>query len=74
MIDQYKISLIILIVTFLINLITYSGYERQVSPVKFLKMFFVRSEDQAENIRLYIFQISFWMLIPLLILVRAASQ
>jgi len=74
MVDQYKISLLILIVTFLINLVTYSGYERQISPVKFLKMFFVRSDDQAENIRLYIFQISFWMLVPVLILVRVASQ
>ena len=74
MVDQYKFALLILIITFLINLVTYADFEEEVSARKFLRMFYNRSKDQAENLRLYIFQISFWMMVPMLLLVHTATR
>ena len=74
MVEQYKFILLILLMTFLINLITFQDFEKEISAKRFLKMFFVRADDEAENIRLYIFQISFWMLVPVLFLVNVANR
>ncbi len=74
MADQYKFALLILIITFLINLITYADFQEEISPRKFLNMFYNRSKDQAENLRLYIFQISFWMMVPILLLVHTVTR
>ena len=74
MADQYKIALLILIMTFLINLVTYSDFEEEVSVQKFLKIFYARSAEEPENLRLYIFQVSFWMMVPMLFLVNAANR
>jgi hypothetical protein len=60
--------------TFLINLVTYSDFEEEVSVRKFLKMFYARSAEEPENLRLYIFQVSFWMMVPMLFLVNAANR
>jgi hypothetical protein len=74
MADQYKFALLILIITFLINLITYADFEKEISARKFMRMFYNRSKDQAENLRLFIFQISFWMMVPILLLVHTATR
>jgi hypothetical protein len=74
MADQYKFAFLILIITFLVNLVTYADFEKEISPRKFLRMFYNRSKDQAENLRLFIFQISFWMMVPILLLVHVATR
>jgi len=74
MLMQYKFILLILIMTFLINLVTYAEFEEEISRKKFLKMFYNRSNSQAENLRLYIFQISFWMMVLVSFMVSAAQQ
>ena len=74
MLLQYKIVLIALIATFLINLVTYSEFETDVSAKKFLKFFYTRSEDQTENLRLYIFQISFWSMAVIMFLANVVNR
>ena len=74
MLLQYKIVLIALIATFLINLVTYSEFEADVSAKNFLKFFYTRSEDRTENLRLYIFQISFWSMAVILVLANVVNR